>query len=56
MGTFLVPKSDGEYRKVVDFRPVNEIIVDNRSPILTIEDLMMNLNDAKIQDRSSRSI
>jgi len=48
MGTFLVPKSDGEYRTVVDFRPVNEIVVDNRSPIPTIEDLMMNLNEAKI--------
>ena len=36
MGTFLVPKSND--RTVVDFRPVIEIVIDNRNPIPTIED------------------
>lgn len=48
MGTFLVSKSNGEYRTVVDFRPVNEIVVDNRNPIPCIDDLMTYLNDARV--------
>ena len=48
MGTFLVGKSNGEYRTVVDFRPVNEIVVDNRNPIPCIEDLMSFLCEARI--------
>ena len=48
LGTFLVPKPNGEYRTVVDFRPVNDIVVDNRNPIPSIDDLMMYLNDARI--------
>ncbi len=48
MGRFLVPKPNGEYRTVVDFRPVNEIVVDNRNPIPNIDDLMTYLSDARV--------
>jgi transposase InsO family protein len=48
MGVFLVKKANGEFRTVVDFRPVNEIVVDNRNPIPCIEDIMTYLNDARI--------
>ena len=53
MGTFLVAKagakeSEKQFRVVVDFKPVNEIVIDNRNPIPTIDDLMLYLADAKI--------
>ena len=48
MGTFMVGKSNGEYRTVVDFRPVNEIVVDNRNPIPGIDDLMSSLCESRI--------
>ena len=48
MGTFCVKKANGDYRTVVDFRPMNEIAVDNRSPIPCIDDIMTYLNGAKL--------
>ena len=48
MGTFMVGKKNGEYRTVVDFRPVNEIVLDNRNPIPCIDDLMSSLCESKI--------
>ena len=48
MGTFMVRKKNGEYRTVVDFRPVNEIVLDNRNPIPCIDDLMSSLCESKI--------
>ena len=48
MGTFCVKKSNGDFRTVVDFRPVNEITIDNRSPIPCIDDIMTYLNGATI--------
>ena len=48
MSTFMVAKKDGDLRPVVDYRPVNEIVVDNRNPIPRIDELMNYLTDAKI--------
>lgn len=48
MGMFLVKKANGDYREVVDFRPVNEITVERRNPIPCIDELMSNISNAKI--------
>ncbi len=40
---FLVPKKDGQFRQVIDFRKVNEVTEDDRYPLPVISDLLMNL-------------
>lgn len=48
MPLFLVPKKDGDDIPVVDFRLINDIIVDNRNPISCIDDIMSYLSKAKV--------
>ena len=48
MPMFLVPKKGGEDRPVVDFRLVNEIVVDNCHPMPCIDDIMSYLAKARI--------
>ena len=40
---FLVPKKDGSYRPVIDYRKVNERTEDDRYPLPVLSDLLMNL-------------
>ena len=40
---FLVPKKDGSYRPVVDFRKVNAVTEDDRFPLPVLRDLLMSL-------------
>ena len=40
---FLVPKKDGSYRPVIDFRKVNEVTEDDRFPLPVLNDLLMSL-------------
>ncbi len=40
---FLVPKKDGQFRPVIDFRKVNEVTEDDRYPLPVLSDLLMNL-------------
>ncbi len=40
---FLVPKKDGQYRPVIDFRKVNEVTEDDRYPLPVLSDLLMSL-------------
>ncbi len=40
---FLVPKKDGQYRPVIDFRKVNEVTEDDRNPLPVLSDLLMSL-------------
>ncbi len=40
---FLVPKKDGQYRPVIDFRKVNEVSEDDRHPLPILSDLLMSL-------------
>ncbi len=40
---FLVPKKDGQYRPVIDFRKVNEVTEDDRYPLPVLSDLLMPL-------------
>ncbi|RUM30633.1 MAG: hypothetical protein DSY32_02035 [Aquifex sp.] len=40
---FLVPKKDGSYRPVMDFRKVNEVTEDDRYPLPLLKDLLMSL-------------
>ena len=40
---FLVPKKDGKYRPVIDFRKVNEVTEDDRYPLPVLSDLLMSL-------------
>jgi transposase InsO family protein len=44
----VVPKSSGEYRICVDMRRANEAIVRERHPIPTIEDVLNEMNGAKM--------
>ncbi len=37
---FLVPKKDGSFRPVIDFRKVNEVTVIEQLPLLVLSDLM----------------
>ncbi len=39
----LVPKKDGSFRPVIDFRRVNEVTVDNHYPLPVLGDLLMSL-------------
>jgi hypothetical protein len=48
MSTFMVAKKDGDLRPVVDYRPVNKIVVDNRNPIPCIDEIMTYFTGAKI--------
>ena len=40
---FLVPKKDGSFRPVIDFRKVNEVTEDDRYPLPVLSDLLMSL-------------
>ncbi len=40
---FLVPKKDGTFRPVIDFRRVNEVTVDDHYPLPVLRDLLMCL-------------
>ncbi len=40
---FLVPKKDGQYRSLIDFRQVNEVTEDDRYPLPVLRDLLMSL-------------
>ncbi len=40
---FLVPKKDGQFRPVIDFRKLNEVTEDDRYPLPVLSDLLMNL-------------
>ena len=40
---FLVPKKDGKYRPVIDFRKVNAVTEDDRYPLPVLKDLLMSL-------------
>ncbi len=40
---FLVPKKDGQFRPVIDFRKVSEVIEDDRYFLPVLSDLLMNL-------------
>ena len=40
---FLVPKKDGSFRPVIDFRRVNLITEDDRYPLPVLKDLLMSL-------------
>ncbi len=40
---FLVPKKDGSFRPVIDFRKVNEVTEDDRYPMPVLGDLLMSL-------------
>ena len=40
---FLVPKKDGTYRPVIDFRQVNNVTEDDRYPLPVLKDLLMSL-------------
>ncbi len=40
---FLVPKKDGSFRPVIDFRKVNEVTEDDRYPLPVLGDLLMSL-------------
>ncbi len=40
---FLVPKKDGQFRPVIEFRNVNEATEDDRYPLPVHSDLLMNL-------------
>ncbi len=40
---FLVPKKDGQYRPVIDFRRANEVTEDDRYPLPILKDLLMSL-------------
>ncbi len=44
---FLVPKKDGSYRPVIDFRRVNEVTVGEQFPLPVLSDLLMNLGEGK---------
>jgi len=40
---FLVPKKDGQFRPVIDFRKVNQVTEDDRYPLPVLSDLLMSL-------------
>ncbi len=40
---FLVPKKDGSFRPVIDFRKVNEVTEYDRYPLPVLGDLLMSL-------------
>ena len=40
---FLVPKKDGNFRPVIDFRKVNDVTEDDRFPLPVLSDLLMSL-------------
>ncbi len=40
---FLVPKKDGTFRPVIDFRRVNKVTVDDHYPLPVLRDLLMCL-------------
>lgn len=40
---FLVPKKNGQFRPVIDFRQVNEVTEDERFPLPVLKDLLMSL-------------
>ncbi len=40
---FLVPKKDGQFRPVIDFRKINEVTEDDRFPLPVLSDLLMSL-------------
>ena len=40
---FLVPKKDGTFRPVIDFRRVNEVTENDRYPLPVLSDLLMSL-------------
>ncbi len=40
---FIVPKKDGSFRSVIDFRKVNEVPEDDRYPLPVLGDLLMSL-------------
>ena len=40
---FLVPKKDGTYRPVIDFRQVNKVTEDDRYPLPVLKDILMSL-------------
>ncbi len=40
---FLVPKKNGSYRPVIDFRRVNDATVDDHFPLPVLRDLLMCL-------------
>ena len=40
---FLVPKKDGSFRPVIDFRRVNEVTEDEKYPLPVLKDLLMSL-------------
>ncbi len=42
---FLVPKRDGSFRPVIDFRQVSEVTVGEQFPLPVLSDLLMNLGE-----------
>ncbi len=42
---FLVPKKDGTFRSLIDFRKVNEVTVGELFPLPVLSDLLMNLGE-----------
>ncbi len=40
---FLVPKRDGQFRPIIDFRKVIEVTEDDRYPLPVLSDLLMSL-------------
>ncbi len=43
---FLVPKKDGSFLPVIDFRRVNEVAEDEKYPLPVLKDLLMSLAQA----------
>lgn len=44
---FLVPKSNGEWRGVIDYRPLNEDTEDDRHPLPLIDEILAQFNGTK---------
>ncbi len=42
---FLVPKKDGTFRRVIDFRRVSDITVGEQFALSVLSDLLMNLDE-----------
>jgi hypothetical protein len=48
--TFMVSKKGGDLRPVVDYHLINEIVIDTRTPIPCIDEVMTYLTGARVFD------